>query len=312
MKKQKISIVIPVFESAEALPELYQRIAKAFENREYDLEVICVDDASKDDSWQTLKELKKQNLLDLKLLRLRKNAGQHNAIVAGFSVADGDIVVTIDDDLQNPPEEIYKLLDSIIEGDHDMVIAEYPDKQHSAGRNISGEMVDKVLRTMFRLPKGFSLTSFRAVRREVVEQALEMNAVYPYVTAMLLNQTSDCANVLVKHDERKHGTSNYTLNRSLKLLANLILSYSNMPVLLVGILCSLGVLFSAGVGIWVLVQTIVSGTGVPGWASTLTIISILNSMMLFCMFVFTLYLSRISRLLLGGQAKYIIAEYEHQ
>lgn len=310
MHIEKVSVVVPVYQSANSLPDLFGRLGAVFDKLTCGLELICVDDNSKDDSWGTLKRLKEESEFSVKLLRLRKNAGQHNAITAGLSQVTGDVVVTMDDDLQNPPEEIPKLLQAIYE-DHDIAIGAYIAKQHHSARNFSSEIVDCVLRFMFDLPKGFKLTSFRAIRRDIINQVNSMGAVFPYVTAMILNQSSDCVNVPVEHVPRTHGKSNYNIWKSLKLVANLLLSYSNIPVLMVGILCLLGLTFSVSLGFWVLVQTVLSGSSVPGWASTLTVISVFNSMMLFCMFIFSVYISRISRQIVGSRTNFVVAEFDY-
>lgn len=310
MDIETVSVVVPVYRSSDCLPELFERLGVVFDNLSYDLELVCVDDNSKDESWQTLKRLKNESAFAVKLIRLRKNSGQHNAITAGFSQVSGEVIVTMDDDLQNPPEEIPKLLEAISD-QYDIAIGAYITKQHHSARNISSRIVDGVLRFMFGLPKGFELTSFRAIHRDIIDQVNSMKTFFPYVTAMLLSQSCDCVNVPVKHVARAHGMSNYTLTRCLKLIANLLLGYSNIPVIMVGVLCLLGTTFSIGLGVWVLSHVFLSDFNVPGWASTLTVISIFNSMMLLCMYIFTVYISRISRDIIGSNTNYAVAESDY-
>jgi len=302
-----LSVVIPVYRAAASLEELIDRLLAMVGALSKTVEVILVDDCSPDNSWELLMRLKARHPNLLKIARLQKNSGQHNAILCGFSLAEGEIVVTMDDDLQNPPEEIPKLIEAIEQG-YDLVIGAYEAKQHSAARNVSGGMVDRVIRRMFALPSDFQLTSFRAARRHVILSVRQMSGVFPYVTTMLFSHASRYANTVVRHDRRKHGESNYDLGRSLRLVANLILSYSTLPVLLVGFLCLGAFAFFLVFGSWVLVQALIGGSSVQGWASTIIVLSFFNALTLLCLFIFALYLSRMNQQLTRSRVSFTIAE----
>jgi glycosyltransferase involved in cell wall biosynthesis len=302
-----VSVVIPVYKSSETLQELVQRLHKVFGSSDRPFELVLVDDASPDDTWSILIRLKLQYSKTLKIARLMKNSGQHSAILCGFSLAEGDVIVTMDDDLQNPPEEIPKLLGAIDAG-YDLAIGAYESKQHSAMRNVSGGLIDRVLRSIFGLPRDFQLTSFRAARSCVVHSVKEMGGAYPYVTAMLLSQASRYTNVPLRHDPRKHGVSNYNLKRSASLAANLLLSYSAVPIWMVGSLCLSAFLFSIVFGGWVALQALVEGSSVQGWASTIVVLSFFNALVLLCLFVFSIYLSRMNQQLTRSKTRFTIAE----
>jgi len=302
-----VSVVIPVYCAAASLEELVDRLMTVFSVMSVPGEVVLVDDCSPDNSWKVLCQLKTRYPTHLKIARLQRNSGQHNAILCGFSLADGKVVVTMDDDLQNPPEEIPKLLKPIEEG-YDIVIGAYESKQHSTARNASGGLVDRVIRGIFGLPADFQLTSFRAIRRPVVLNVLQMGGVFPYVTTMLLSHSSKYTNTPVRHDARKHGSSNYDLRRSLRLAANLILSYSALPVLFVGFLCLAAFAFSVIFGSWVMVRALLEGSRVQGWASTVVILSFFNALNLLCLFIFAFYLSRMNQQLTRSRVSFTIAE----
>lgn len=302
-----VSIVIPVYRAAAALDELIERLMAVLEGVAGGGEIVLVDDCSPDDSWPVLTRLKARHPRHLRIVRLQRNSGQHNAILCGFSVVRGQVIITMDDDLQNPPEEIPKLLEKISQG-FDLVIGAYEEKQHSSVRNASGGLVDRVIRLMFNLPSDFQLTSFRAVRRPVVDNVKEMGGVFPYVTTMLFSHTSKYANTLVRHDPRKHGTSNYNLTRSVRLAGNLLLSYSTLPVMLVGFLCLGAFAFSVVFGTWVLIRALLQGSAVAGWASTIVVLSFFNATTLMCMFIFAMYLSRMNQQLTRSRVSYTIAE----
>jgi glycosyltransferase involved in cell wall biosynthesis len=305
-----VSIVIPCYRSGESLPELVERLLKVSAELCRKFEIILVDDRSPDATWETLKSLKAKHGEPLKIIRLLKNAGQHNALLCGMQIATGDVVITMDDDLQNPPEEIPKLLTAVA-GGYDLAIGAYEQKYHSAARNGGGGLVDGVLRTIFKLPPDFQLTSFRAVRREVVENACRMGGVFPYVTAMLLSHAGNQVNVLVRHAPRKFGASNYNLRRSLSLAANLLLNYSSYPLYLIGALCGFAFLLAFAFGGYVLMRTFLSGSTVPGWASTVIIVSFLNALTLLSLVIFGLYLSRLNLQISQSKPRFTISE-QHQ
>jgi glycosyltransferase involved in cell wall biosynthesis len=305
--RKTISVVIPVFNAQDSLQELLMRLHVTLKNQLPASEVICIDDSSQDTSWEVLLGLKAKYPNFLRIARLQKNCGQHNAILCGFSLAEGDVVITMDDDLQNPPEEIPKLILAIDKG-FDLAIGSYSSKKHGSLRNASGGVVDRVIRSIFGMPKDFQLTSFRAARRHVILNVRDMGGAYPYVTTMLLSHASRYTNVDVRHDPRKHGSSNYNFKRSASLACNLLLSYSSLPVKFVGIACLAAFAFSAIFGTLVMIRALVDGSSVQGWASTIVILSFFNAIVLMCLFIFSIYLSRFNQQLTRSKTSFTIAE----
>lgn len=302
----EISIVIPAYKSAHSLPILLQRLDRTLVHYGRAHEIVVVDDGSPDDTWHILKTLKPKHP-SLKIIRLLRNGGQHNALICGFNIAKGSIVVTMDDDLQNRPEDIPRLVDTLEQG-YDLVIASYETKEHSAARNAGGRLVDAVQRHIFGLPRGFQLTSFRAIRKVVVDQVVKMGGVYPYVTSMLLCHTSKYANVPVVHESRKFGQSNYSTKKSLILALNLLLNYSSYPLFLVIALCIMALLVSVALGGWVIFKALFGGATVPGWASTIAGISFFNALILLALVIQGLYLSRMSQQLTRSRSSFAIGE----
>jgi polyisoprenyl-phosphate glycosyltransferase len=305
--RAKISVVVPVYRSEQSLRLLVSRLAEVFTKINRSCEVILVDDASPDNSWHVLKDLKSEYGQMLKIAKLLTNRGQHNATLCGFSLATGDIVITMDDDLQNPPEEIPKLVEAVEEG-YDLVIAAYDEKKHSAARNVGGAFIDWIIRQIFRLPMQFQLTSFRAAKRIVTTSSLQMSAAFPYITCMLLSNAATYTNVPTRHDPRPFGKSNYNIKRSLLLALNLILSYSSYPLVLVGILCLLAFAVSILLGARAVYNTLVYGVSVPGWASTVVIVAFFNALILLCMSIFGLYLLRINQQITRTRVSYTVCE----
>lgn len=307
LPQPQISVVVPVYNSADSLETLVNRLLPALEQLGRSFEIIFVEDCGPDRSWEILKQLKARYPRQLRITRLLRNSGQHNAILCGFSLCRGEVVITMDDDLQNPPEEIPKLVEAIDSG-YDLAIGAYDSKKHSVVRNKSGDLIDSVNRQIFGLPPDFCLTSFRAIRLPVVKNACQMGGVFPYVTSMLLSHTSKYVNVPVRHDPRLTGHSNYNLKRSLLLASNLIFSYSTLPITVVGWLCALAFLFSISFGIMVMVGVMIHGSRVPGWASTMVIVSCFNALILLCLFIFGLYLSRLNQQVSRTRVSFTISE----
>jgi polyisoprenyl-phosphate glycosyltransferase len=302
---ETISIVIPAYKSRESLPLLVQRLEAVLDQPGQSFEIIIVDDASPDDTWETAKRLKEQ-CPRVKIVRLLRNSGQHNALLCGFSIARGTIVVTMDDDLQNPPEEVPKLIAAIKNG-YDLAIGAYDWKQHSTGRNWGGRLVDDVQRRIFSLPPGFQLTSFRAVRKVVVDNIVVMGVAFPYVTSMLLSHTSRYVNVPVHHEPRRFGRSNYNMRRSLRLAFNLLLNYSSYPLYTVVALCLGAFGFSVLISGWVVWRSLDGGT-LPGWASTVLAISFFNGLILLALVILGLYLSRLHQQITRSRVGFTIGE----
>jgi len=309
MEKQplQVSVVVPVYRSEQSLRTLVARLTEVFKKMDWNAEIILVDDASPDSSWEVLKQLKSEHGKTLKIAKLLTNRGQHNATLCGFSLTSGEIVVTMDDDLQNPPEEVPKLVEGIRSG-YDLVIAAYDTKKHAALRNMGGGFIDWIIRRIFGLPRGFQLTSFRAAKRVVASSALQMSAAFPYITCMLLSNASTYVNVPVRHDPRPFGRSNYNLKRSLLLAANLVFSYSSYPLFFVGLLCLLAFAVSVLLGARAVYNTLAYGVSVPGWASTVVIVSFFNALILLCLSIFGLYLVRINQQFTRTRVSYTVSE----
>jgi glycosyltransferase involved in cell wall biosynthesis len=305
-RRPGISIVVPVFRSKQSLPMLVDALDRELRKVGRPFEIVLVDDCSPDETWEVMRALKSEHA-ELKIVRLLRNSGQHNAILCGFSIANGEIIVTMDDDLQNPPEELPKLIAAIDQG-FDLAIGAYDIKQHGSLRNLGGRLIDAVQRRIFGLPADFQLTSFRAVRRQVIENVVQMGGVFPYVTSMLLSHTSKYVNVPVHHAERKFGKSNYNLKRSGLLALNLMLSYSSYPLYLIIALCVVAFACSAGFGMWILWRALSEGFSVPGWASTVIISALFNGLILLALVIHGLYLSRLSRQLSRSQVSFTIGE----
>lgn len=222
--EKSVSIVIPVYNSAPGLPELHERLTAVMERISRPFEIIMVDDCSQDNSFEVMQTLQERDPR-LGIIRLAHNHGQHLTTLCGMQYSRGDLIITIDDDLQNPPEEIPAMLDAIEEG-CDVVFAVPERKKQKFYRNLGSKLIQSSLTRLFSKPKDIDSSSYRVLTRPLAEKMLHSNQKFIYFAALIFQHTNKAVNVTVKHEKRKYGSSNYTLGSALRLALNLYLSYA--------------------------------------------------------------------------------------
>lgn len=272
-----VSITVPVFNSEKTLKELYSRIKNVFES-EYgmDFELILVDDSSKDDSFRIMTELHNCDKR-VKAIQLTKNYGQHSALMCAFSYCRGEYVVTMDDDLQHVPEDIIELVKCIESHRNiDVVIGAYKEKKHGIVRNLGTKVSNLFTSKIFVKPIDLELTSFRIMRKNIVDSMLEMHVHYPRIGLMLLKITNRIINVEVSHDARKYGKSGYTFRRLVGDLVSNILNNSAFPLIILKNMGVISFFVSLLLACYYLCRFIVRGVSITGW-TTLVILILLFS-----------------------------------
>ena len=270
------SVVIPVFNSSQSIKLVVQKTVEFFENKELNYEIILINDGSKDYSWDEIKKLSLSNR-KIKSINLLKNYGQHIAMKCGLIKSKGDWVITIDDDLQNNPNEIKKLVDKANNG-YDLVIGNYKEKKHNLIRRIGSKIINKLVLKIFYGGKNIKLSNFRIIKRDIIQRFLEVSYTYPYIPGLLLSLSLNASNVDVAHNERLFGKSNYTINKIVKLVFNIVFGFSLMPL---NFIILLGFFFSALsflIGAIFLFLKVISVVSVPGWTSIIVLISIFNGL----------------------------------
>ncbi len=228
MSIKNYSVVIPVYNSEHTLRELFSRIKSQFEKINETYEVIFIEDCGSDRSWETLCELKKENPGKVTIIKLSKNFGQHNAILCGFNYVNGKQVITIDDDLQIPPEEIPKLIKTQSETSADVVYGIYSEKKHGFYRNIGSYLVQKIFKKIFNTRK--NITSFRLLSSEMVNRLKNHKENFVYIDGLLHWYTNDFAHVVVNHEPRKSGKSGYNPLKLIALANNLLFNFTTLPL----------------------------------------------------------------------------------
>ncbi len=220
-----LSIVVPVYESAKTLDSLYRRLSGVLESMTDSWEIVLVNDGSPDESWETLKALSRrdQRVVSINLI---KNFGQHNALMCGLSRAKGRYVVTMDDDLQHPPEEIPKLMQALEARGADAVLGSYDNTRQSWFRKAGSFLAKQVYFYLLGIPRVLDMTSFRIIRKDIVEQIVNFSSARPRVGLILFSITSNVVGVRTEHHARVEGRSGYTLRRLAGDFTDNILNYS--------------------------------------------------------------------------------------
>ena len=285
------SVVIPVYGSAPILPELVRRLDLFFDAAGHRKELVFVVDGSPDESWDTLCRLKGDRA-DMVLIDLIRNYGQHSAVFCGLQHASGDFVITIDDDLQNPPEEIAHLIRKADEG-YDVVFGEFHQKMHGVLRRLGSRAVRWLNTRLFGKPRKLVLTNVRIIRRHVVDAVCGFRTTAPYVTGLLLMTGKTFANVPIEHHPRPLGRSNYGVRTIAALVWRLVFNYSAFPLRL---LCGLGLfvaMLSFGFGFYYLIRGVLVGSETAGWLTLVVLLSFFQGMVLTILAAIGEYLVRI-------------------
>jgi glycosyltransferase involved in cell wall biosynthesis len=290
-KTPEYSVVVPVYNSEPSLGELCHRISDVFTKLGETYEIVLVDDSSSDNSWEVLNGLRKENKV-VKIIQLMKNFGQHNATMCGFQHSSGKYVITMDDDLQNPPEEIPKLIDAIEKG-YDAVIGALESKKDTFLKKAGSSFVRYLNSKIFKTPKNMMLSSFRIMTKSVAHEIGALKTPYPYISGMLFSVTHNITNVIVAHERRKYGKSNYTFTRLVKLAFNLIINYTSLPL---RFLSGVGLVFcilSFFMGLFFIVKKLLVKQILPGWTTVVVLLSFFNGLLLIILSIMGEYLGRI-------------------
>ena len=288
------SIVVPVYNSEHSLEELYTRIRNVFENTIHeDFELILVDDSSKDHSYEIMKKLRAADKR-VRIITMAKNFGQHPALLCGFSYCQGDFVITMDDDLQHPPEELPKMIKVMNERDDvDVIIARYQGRKHNFIRRLGTRVSVYATSKMLGKDPNLEITSFRLMRRFIVDALLGMNVHLPQIGNLLVQTSNRIINVDVNHDARKYGKSGYSYRRLAKDLFHDIISNSAFPLIVVRDIGIASFLLSIILGVYYLIKYLCLGSPVEGWTTLVLLITGYSGLLLLAVGIIGQYLMNI-------------------
>jgi undecaprenyl-phosphate 4-deoxy-4-formamido-L-arabinose transferase len=297
-----VSVVVPVFNSEATLRPLLARLLSALKGTGRAFEVVFVDDGSRDGSWEVLRGLRREHPAAVTAVQLMRNYGQHNALMAGFRHARGALVVTMDDDLQHPPEEVPRLLEAIEAGDLDLVYGTFAAKRHSAWRNLGSTLLGKFYQRV--LHTSVTPTSFRVMRRELVRSTFSYRLNFTIVDGLLAWNTQRIGSVQVGHQLRAAGRSGYTVRRLVQMAFNVLTNFSLVPLQVTSILGLLAATSGLAIGVYYLLQSLLQNIGVPGYASIITAVLVLGGVQLLALGVIGEYVGRI-HLNINSKPQYI-------
>lgn len=305
----RYSVVIPVYNSGDVVGTTIDATVDFFAENGLSHEIILVNDGSRDGSWEVLRE-KFARHRDVVALNLLRNYGQHTAVLCGLRESRGDHVLTLDDDMQNPPSEMANLIRKADEG-HDLVFGRYLHKRHALGRRIGSRIVDRINRRIFGKPRDLTLTNFRIMHRRVVDRILSHKTNYPYINGLAIMYAHRPADVEVEHRPRTAGKSNYGVVQIAELVMRILFNYSSYPLRLVSITGLAVAVGSLALSAYFLVRALLYGTAVVGWASTAVMLSFFNGISLLMLGMLGEYVHRILSQLSHLEQYHVIEALRH-
>jgi len=285
-----VSVVVPVYRSARILPDLVARLAPVLAAAG-EHELVLVDDASPDESWRVIGELARAHPW-VRGLRLMRNFGQHGALLCGLRSARYDVVVTIDDDLQHPPEEIPRLLARLAEG-FDVVYGSPQSERHGFLRDLASRITKLALSSAMGAETARHVSAFRALRTQVREASAGYASQFVSIDVLLTWGTTRFSSVSVRHDARQSGQSGYTLGKLLTHALNMFTGYSAKPLQVASLTGFVFTLFGIAILVFVLVRYAIEGGSVPGFPFLASVIAIFSGAQLFALGIMGEYLARI-------------------
>lgn len=296
-RTHSISVVVPVYNSEQMLPELCYRLEGVLSSIAELYELIFVNDGSRDASWNVVQELVKEYTW-ARGIDLLRNYGQHNALLAGIREAKYEIIITMDDDLQHPPEEIPKLLAKIDEG-FDVVYGSAPAMSHSLWRNAASALTKLALQSTMGVETARNVSAFRAFKTNLREAFATYRGAFISIDVLLTWATTRFASVEVDHHPRKHGSSNYTFWKLVAHAINMLTGFSTLPLQLASLIGFAFTLFGFVILAYVIVRFLVLGGSVPGFPFLASIVAIFSGAQLFALGVIGEYLARMHFRLMG-------------
>lgn len=301
----EISVVIPIFNEAASLEDLYDRLTRTLKTIGRPYEILFVDDGSRDGSMDLLRLLHARDP-DVRVVRLNRNYGQHAAVFAGMERARGAVVVTLDSDLQNPPEEIPALLNQIDAG-HDVVGGWRAARRDPLVRRLLSAAVNRVVSVAVGVRMRDYGCMLRAYRREVVEQILRCREISSFIPALANTFAASVAEVPVGHEPRRHGRSHYGALRLLRLSFDLLTGFSLLPIQTVSLAGVAIAVLGIGFGLFLGIRRLFVGPEVEGVFTLFAILFFFVGLQILALGLIGEYVGRIYQEV-RRRPRYVVAE----
>ena len=294
---KNLSVVIPVYNSQENLPLLIKGLTEQLQALGNDYEIILVNDGSRDRSWQVIESLC-EKYPHIRSFEMMRNYGQHNALLCGIRAANGDVIITMDDDLQHPPEAIPLLLEELEKG-FDVVYGVPKEEKHSLWRNLTSKLIKQILRRAMRVSTAQDISAYRVFRTEMRDSFEDYKGTFVSIDVLLSWGTTRFSSVKVDHNKRHAGQSQYTLKKLLNHALTLVTGFSILPLQISTLLGFVSILFGIAVLIYVIIRFIASGGSVPGFTFLASTLAIFSGVQLFAIGMIGEYLGRLFSRTLG-------------
>jgi glycosyltransferase involved in cell wall biosynthesis len=289
-KVSGVTVVIPVYNSEESLRPLIARLLPALDALADAHEVLLVDDASRDRSWKVVEELSAAHA-SVNGIRMMRNYGQHNALLCGIRAARHAVIVTMDDDLQHPPEEIGKLL-ALLTAECDVVYGTPRSETHGFLRDLASKMTKLALQSAMGAETARKVSAFRAFRTPIREAFADYRSPHVSIDILLTWATTRFTSVEVTHDERKLGKSNYNFSKLLTHALNMVTGFSTLPLQLASWIGFAFTFFGVAVLIYVVARYLADGSTVSGFPFLASVIALFSGAQLFALGIIGEYLAR--------------------
>lgn len=286
-----LSIVVPVYRSQEMLVSLYERLDATLRAQKLNYEIIFVEDCGGDDSWVTIQNLAERSP-NVRGIKLSRNYGQHNALLCGIRGARAPLTITIDDDLQHPPEELPKLLEAM-RPDVDVVYGAPLREPHGFFRGLASQITKYVLQTAMGAEAARNVSALRVFRTRLRVAFEDHNNPFVNIDVMLTWATSRFEVVRVRHDPRKSGESGYTFNLLVRHAFNMVTGFSTLPLKLASFMGLAFAAFGFLILAYVLLVYLIRGPVVPGFAFLASVIALFSGVQLLTIGIIGEYLARI-------------------
>lgn len=270
LDQKLISLVIPTYKGDKTLNDLIEELILTFKN--HNIEIVVVNDCSPDSTHEQMETLMRKYSNKLTYLKFSKNYGEHSAVMAGLRNCEGEIVIIMDDDFQNPPDEALKLAEYTLMNDYDVVFTKYKIKNDSFLRNIMSKIANMSAQLILKKPKDLYFSSFKAIKKNIVNEIINYEGPFPYIDGLILSITNNFSSFEVKHDERKKGESSYSITKLAKHYGNLITNFSTIPIHFFSILGLIITLISLLFIVITVIEKILNPNLPLGYSTLITVI----------------------------------------
>ena len=285
-----LSVLVPVYRSEASLKLLVSRLTAVLDSLHTAYEILLINDGSPDRSLDLIRELSHETPR-LRGINLMRNFGQHNALLCGIRAARHEVIVTLDADLQNPPEEIPKLLEKLAEG-HDVVYGTPHQQQHGLFRDFSSWVLRLIVQSVMHVNMAANISAFRAFRTQLRDAFSSFQGPFVMIDVLLSWGTTRFASVPVRHDARPIGKSSYSLRKLFMHGFNVMTGFSTLPLQLASWIGFFFTLFGLGVLVYVVGRYLILGYSFPGFPFLASIIAIFSGAQLFALGIIGEYLAR--------------------